>query len=166
MANEYDKNIWATFEKNHDTPLLRDAIGDLQFSAVPAKPKNKTNGKLSPLNHEYFVGDYSTIFMSRNRVRGWNQQGFTVQASGRQCQLHPQAPTMLEVEKNKRIFVQGKEDFYRRLTVRECARLQMFPDDFEFIYENVDVGYKMVGNAVPVGLAFAVATAIKESFRK
>ena len=37
--------------------------------------------------------------MSRNRVRQWNEPAFTVQASGRQCQLHPQAPVMLKVSK-------------------------------------------------------------------
>ena len=39
--------------------------------------------------------------MSRNRVRSWDEQGFTVQASGRQCQLHPQAPKMIFVEKKQ-----------------------------------------------------------------
>ena len=99
--------------------------------------------------------------MSRNRVRSWDEQGFTVQASGRQCQLHPQAPKMIFVEKNKRIFVPGKENLYRRLTVRECARLQGFPDDFEFFYTDVDYGYKMIGNAVPVDLAYIIAKKIK-----
>ncbi len=143
---------------------LRDAIGDLENTAVPALPHNKTNGKLPILNHEYFTGAYSTIFMSRNRVRSWDEQGFTVQASGRQCQLHPQAPKMQFVEKNKRIFVPGKENLYRRLTVRECARLQGFPDNFEFIYNDVDTGYKMIGNAVPVGLAYVIARAIMQCF--
>ena len=142
---------------------LWQAIGDLQKTAIPALPKNKTNGKLEILNHEYFTGAYSTIFMSRNRVRAWNEQGFTVQASGRQCQLHPQAPKMLFVEKNKRIFVPGYEDLYRRLTVRECARLQGFPDNFEFIYTDVDYGYKMIGNAVPVDLAYIIAKQIKNT---
>ena len=139
---------------------LRQAIGDLEKTAIPARPKNKTNGRLPILNHEYYIGAYSTIFMSRNRVRGWDEQGFTVQASGRQCQLHPQAPKMLSVEKNKRIFVPGKEHLYRRLTVRECARLQGFPDDFEFFYSDIDYGYKMIGNAVPVGLARIIAQSI------
>lgn len=76
---------------------------------------------------------------------------------------HPQAPKMLFVEKSKRIFVPGKENLYRRLTVRECARLQGFPDDFEFIYTDVDYGYKMIGNAVPVDLAYIIANRIKET---
>lgn len=145
---------------------LRDAIGDLVDTAVPALPKNKTNGKLEILNHEYFIGAYSTIFMSRNRVRSWDEQAFTVQASGRQCQLHPQAPKMELVAKNKRRFVPGKEELYRRLTVRECARIQGFPDDFEFIYTDVDYGYKMIGNAVPVNLAYIIAKQIMHALKK
>ena len=141
---------------------LKDAIWDLRENAIPALEKNKTNGdKCHIKNHEYFIGDFSSIFMSRNRVRSWKEPGFTVQASGRQCQLHPQAPKMIKIEKDKQIFVPGKESLYRRLTVRECARLQGFPDNFEFIYENLNDGYKMVGNAVPVKLAYYIAKQIK-----
>lgn len=142
---------------------LKDAIWDLQDSVVPALEKNKKNPNTKVLNHEYFQGSYSTIFMSRNRVRSWDETGYTVQASGRQCQLHPQAPKMIKVEKNKQIFVPGKEDLYRRMSVREVARLQCFPDDFEFLYEEVDYGYKMIGNAVPVNLAYHVAKRIMET---
>ncbi|MDU1663883.1 MAG: DNA cytosine methyltransferase [Peptoniphilus harei] len=141
---------------------FRDAIYDLKDNAIPALPKNKTNGeKCNFLNHEYFIGAYSPIFMSRNRVRGWDEQAFTVQASGRQCQLHPQAPKMIKVEKNKQIFKPGSEDLYRRLSVRECARIQGFPDDFEFYYNNLNDAYKMIGNAVPVNLAYEMAKSIK-----
>ena len=141
---------------------FKDIIWDLKDSAVPALPKNMPNSpeNLAILNHEYFEGAYSTIFMSRNRVRGWNEQAFTVQASGRQCQLHPQAPAMIKIDNNKFRFVEGKEDLYRRLTVREAARVQGFPDDFEFIYDKVDTGYKMIGNAVPIELARVIAVAI------
>lgn len=141
---------------------LKDAIGDLQKTAIPALSGNIHNPKAIN-NNEYFQGAYSSIFMSRNRVRGWNEQGFTVQASGRQCQLHPQAPKMHFVKLNKYEFVKGKENLYRRMTVREVARLQGFPDNFKFIYDNVDLGYKMIGNAVPVKLAEVVAKQIKIS---
>lgn len=145
-------------------PTLRDAIWDLKDSAIPAKDKNHTNGlEFKVPNHEYFIGSYSPVFMSRNRVRAWNEPGFTVQASGRQCQLHPQAPKMVKVEKNLQKFVQGKEYLYRRMTVREVARVQTFPDDFIFIYNDVNYGYKMIGNAVPVNLAYHVAMQIKQT---
>ncbi len=148
-------------------PTLRDAIWDLQSSAIPALDKNKTNGdKCIVPNHEFFIGSFSSIFMSRNRVRSWDEPGFTVQASGRQCQLHPQAPKMIKVDANKQIFVPGKEHLYRRMTVREVARVQSFPDDFKFIYEDVNYGYKMIGNAVPVNLAYHVALRIKEVLKE
>lgn len=146
-----------------DIKTLKDAIWDLKDNVIPALPKNKTNGDYCSIpNHEYFTGSYSTIYMSRNRVRAWNQPGYTVQASGRQCQLHPQAPTMIKVEDDMFIFAPGSESLYRRLSVRECARLQTFPDDFKFYYESLNDGYKMVGNAVPVNLAYEVAKSIKK----
>ena len=144
---------------------LRDIIWDLQDTAVPAGEKNHSNPEAIN-NNEYFTGAYSTIFMSRNRVKSWDEQGYTVQASGRQCQLHPQAPKMVKVGKNDCRFVEGKESLYRRMTVREVARVQGFPDDFKFIYDSVDTGYKMIGNAVPVNLAYEIATAIRETLEK
>ena len=99
--------------------------------------------------------------MSRNRVKGWDEQAYTVQASGRQCQLHPRAPKMEKVETNVYKFIKGKEHLYRRMTIREVARVQGFPDDFKYIYDNTNDAYKMIGNAVPVNLAFEIATAIR-----
>lgn len=146
---------------------LRDAIWDLKDSAIPAKDKNKTNGEgcIVP-NHEYYVGSFSPIYMSRNRVKSWDEVAFTVQASGRQCQLHPQAPKMVKLSKDVHSFVVGKESLYRRMSVREVARVQGFSDDFRFIYEDVDYGYKMVGNAVPVNLAYHLAMQIKSTLQQ
>ncbi len=144
---------------------LRDTIWDLQKTAVPAGEKNRHNPN-AVNNNEYFVGAYSPIFMSRNRVRSWDEQAFTVQASGRQCQLHPGAPKMVKVGKDDCRFVEGKESLYRRMTIREIARIQGFPDSFKFIYEYTDNAYKMIGNAVPVNLAFEIASAIKKILEK
>lgn len=140
---------------------LKDIIWDLQSSVLKAQEKNKSNGNLCNIpNHEYMNGNFSTIYMSRNRVRTWDEPSFTIQAGGRHAPIHPQAPKMLFVEPNKRIFVPGKEHLYRRLSVRECARIQCFPDAFKFFYNDIADGYKMVGNAVPVKLAYVIADAI------
>ena len=133
----------------------------MQASAVPSAEKNKHN-PLAINNNEYYTGAYSPIFMSRNRVKSWDEQAYTVQASGRQCQLHPQAPKMVKYGKNDCRFVAGKEHLYRRMTIREVARVQGFPDDFKFIYKDTNTAYKMIGNAVPVNLAYEIALAIKE----
>lgn len=143
---------------------LKDVMADLQKTAVPASEKNYANPQAIN-NNEYFTGSFSTIFMSRNRVKAWNEQGFTVQASGRQCQLHPQAPKMVKYGENDFRFVTGQEHLYRRMTVREVARLQGFPDNFKLIYQKIDDGYKMIGNAVPVQLAYEIAVAIKQVFQ-
>ena len=108
------------------------------------------------------IGGFSSIYMSRNRVRTWEQQSFTIQAGGRHAPIHPQAPEMEFVEQNVRIFVPGKEKLYRRLSVRECARIQTFPDDFIFYYKKIAAGYKMIGNAVPVNLAKFLGESIKK----
>ena len=142
---------------------LKDAIWDLRKNAVPAADKNYTSGpRCKVLNHEFMTGGFSSIYMSRNRVRAWDEQSFTIQAGGRHAPLHPQAPKMQHVESNKKIFVPGSEDLYRRLSVRECARVQTFPDDFEFKYSKVAAGYKMIGNAVPVEFAKALGLSIRK----
>lgn len=133
---------------------LETAISDLKDNVLAAKEGNYTNGnECKVTNHEYMIGGFSSIFMSRNRVRTWDEVSFTIQAGGRHAPIHPQAPTMKFIEQNLREFVRGKEHLYRRLSVRECARIQTFPDSFVFHYSSVVAGYKMIGNAVPVRMA-------------
>lgn len=146
---------------------LKDAIWDIKDNVLPARDKNYTNGNKCHIdNHEYATGSFSTIFMSRNRVRSWDEPSFTIQAGGRHAPLHPQAPKMQFIEQNKRIFVEKQEHLYRRLSVRECARIQTFPDTHKFYYTNVMSGYKMVGNAVPPNLAYYLAKKIHEDMQK
>ncbi|TGB05414.1 DNA cytosine methyltransferase [Halobacillus salinus] len=47
----------------------------------------------------------------------------------------------------------------RSITVREAARLQTFPDDYEFTGTSSDQ-YKMIGNAVPPKFSYKLAQAI------
>jgi DNA (cytosine-5)-methyltransferase 1 len=51
-----------------------------------------------------------------------------------------------------------------RLTTRMVARLQSFPDDWEFIGSKTQA-YRQVGNALPVGLAAAMGRTIKRCLR-
>jgi DNA (cytosine-5)-methyltransferase 1 len=140
---------------------LKQTIWDLKDNALPANCLNYSNGdNCKFLNHEYMIGGFSTIYMSRNRVRSWDDVSFTIQAGGRHAPIHPQAPLMEFVEQDKRIFAPNQEHLYRRLSIRECARIQTFPDDFKFFYKNVTAGYKMIGNAVPVLMAEILANKI------
>ena len=153
------------FEKR---TTLRDAIGDL----ATVQLAQRRNGLIDAIdnlaipNHEYMTGGFSSIYMSRNRVRTWDEPSFTIQAGGRQSPIHPQAPKMRKVDEDHFAFVKGSESLYRRLSVREAARIQTFPDDFIWYYRNIAHGYKMIGNAVPVLLAEIVAQQIRKDIRE
>jgi DNA (cytosine-5)-methyltransferase 1 len=162
----YRKDIGMKFQFPEPTTptdriTLKKAIEDLKDCALPAKEGNYTNGDAClKLNHEYMIGGFSSIYMSRNRVRAWEEVSFTIQAGGRHAPIHPQAPPMTFVSQNVRKFVVGKEHLYRRLSIRECARIQTFPDKFKFYYNNLVSGYKMIGNAVPARMARVLASKI------
>lgn len=159
----YHKSLNKKFsglKKSKKIPVLKDVISGMPEPIATKNGKVSTN--LPMTNHEYMTGGFSTMFMSRNRIRGWDQPSFTVLATARQVPLHPQAPKMTKVSKDVFVFHQPSIDLYRRLSVRECARIQTFPDDFEFVYNRIEDGYKMVGNAVPVNLALAIAKQIKK----
>ena len=139
----------------HHKPTVFEAISDLQDTVVPMGGTPIINA------HEYWEGGYSYIFMSRNRVLDWNKPSFTIQASGRQTSIHPRAPKMIKVEKDVFMFSLKDRELYRRLSARECARIQTFPDDFIFKYKTLNDAYKMIGNAVPVNLAYHIAMSIR-----
>lgn len=53
----------------------------------------------------------------------------------------------------------------RPLTVREYARIQTFPDDWQFA-GNLASQYKQIGNAVPVNLAYAIGRSLIRLFNE
>lgn len=65
---------------------------------------------------------------------------------------------------------EGKKQ--RRLSVRECARIQTFPDDYEFVFKSTygsvsgSEAYKLIGNAVPPLLAYQLALRIEKMWDK
>jgi len=84
-----------------------------------------------------------------SRVMGTDKPSYTIKEKHRSGQLIPIPPT---AEGNMR---------YRRLTVRECLRLQSFPDWWSFP-QGVSTSrkYKLVGEAVPPILAYRLAVHI------
>ena len=74
------------------------------------------------------------------RINNWDRPSDTITATG--PEIHP----------NKK----------RRMSVRECARIQTFPDDFVF-YGSLGNMYKQIGNAVPVLLGEKLAKIIKKN---
>ncbi len=157
----YRKDLGIKFsfpESKNEVVTLKEALMGLPES-TPAKDKNRPNRNLEIQNHEHMNGDFSTMYMSRNRKKSWVDVSFTIQAGGRHAPLHPSSSEMIKVSKDRWIFKNPENR--RRLSVRECARVQTFPDEFIFFYDNVAKGYKMIGNAVPIRLAEEIAKKIK-----
>jgi len=144
---------------------LRDAIFGLPAPKAVTSYSQVASDLQLP-NHEYIVDGYSPLYLSRNRVRTWDEPSFTIQASGRHAPLHPRAPRMEKLGTNRFRFVPGKERMYRRLSVRECARIQAFPDSFHLDYRRIADGYKLVGNAVPVELSRCLAQKLAQCMEK
>jgi DNA (cytosine-5)-methyltransferase 1 len=151
-----DINFDYTFPDGSDKPTV-------QAGSLLAAPSKETDGDPYPIddlyvsNHEHYIGSYSSRYMSRNRVRSWDEAAYTVLANARHQKIHPKAPKMVKVNRDEWKFKEGYEDEYRRYSVREAARLQTFPDEFTFYYDKINDGYKLIGNAVPVNMAEHIA---------
>ncbi len=80
------------------------------------------------------------VFEQSLRISNWEEPSDTITATG--PEIHP----------NKK----------RRLSVRECAILQTFPNDFVF-HGAIGSMYKQIGNAVAVDLAYQIGKLIKKN---
>ncbi len=150
-----------------DQPVtLEQAIGD-----ITEEPNFYTGRKDEPVvdnkrpNHDVLASMFGPFYYRGNRRRGWQQPSFTINATARFAPLHPSSPKMMYFGHEKWNFQRDKMKEYRRLSVRECARIQTFPDNFIFEYDNIEDAYKMIGNAVPPRLGKEIAKAILKAFK-
>jgi DNA (cytosine-5)-methyltransferase 1 len=145
---------------------LSQSIGDLRNNQIiNVNRHEKVNNDVDT----YLEDSWSSQFMSRNRIRTWDEVSYTVPATGRQVPLHPQAPRMVKISPDTFQFIEDDGSYsyngaslYRRLTIHECARIQTFPDTYKLYFDKVEEGYKILGNAVPVKLAECVADSVKK----
>ena len=157
-----DLNVKYDFPKGtYSTPIpLIHAIGDIKETPITYKETDKVTANQKCANHDVLISNFNMFYHKGNRRRGWLQPSFTIHATGDSIPLHPSSPKMLFFGHENWDFQKDKINKYRRLSVRECARIQTFPDNFVFVTNNIKVAYKMIGNAVPPRLGLAIATSI------
>jgi DNA (cytosine-5)-methyltransferase 1 len=107
---------------------------------------------------EFLEQAFHGHYLTRNRKRGWKDLSYTIVANMDHVPLHPQGEPMVYVAKDKWA-LQG--DFNRRLSWRECARIQGLPDD-RFPEEPLVSLYRVIGNAVPPAFGNALLRPVVE----
>lgn len=139
---------------------LERAIGDIKEQPTFYKGSDEIQPNITRPNHDVLASGFSAYYYRGNRRRGWQQPSFTIHATADNAPLHPSSPKMLYFGHEKWEFQASKKNQYRRLSIRECARIQTFPDNFIFEGTDIKALYKMIGNAVPPRLGNVLAKSI------
>jgi DNA (cytosine-5)-methyltransferase 1 len=156
-----------SFPKSTGEPVktIRDAIGDLMDKDENDIPNHKAD-KLSPTNLRRIravkegQGRDSLPEDLQLNCQKKNVQHRHLDTYGRMSWDQP-GPTITARFDSFSRGRFGHPVLDRTITLREGARIQTFPDDFEFLGTKVEVA-RQIGNAVPPVLAEKVAEKIKE----
>jgi DNA (cytosine-5)-methyltransferase 1 len=122
---------------------------------------------------------FSSRYMSRNRIRKWNEPSFTIPAEARQVPANPDSKHMWSPKNFASGTNRPKDNEWPafreqhekhiskslvRLSWRQCAVIQGFPPDYPFSGDIVS-RYRQIGNAVPPPLIEKVAECIMQYFK-
>lgn len=168
-----------------DTKTVRDAIGDLP-SFIPTGNVEKVQGKKVSHTYNFKVSNHFPRFHSERDVQifrmlaedietGRNEyvtseslRNLYTEMTGRDSKVHKYHVLRWDKPSNTipaHLYKDGLRHIHpdpvqaRTITVREAARLQTFPDSYEFISSPGD-NYKMIGNAVPPKFSAKLADAL------
>lgn len=143
----FDYAFPAPIAKDSAKITLRGAIGDLK-TAFPTSNRPIRSYPLNNLEYQYPV-QWSWKYEAGLRWDEWDKPSYTVGTVMASLPLHPDSPRGVR-----------DKDRTRRLSVRECARIQTFPDSFDFRYSRIADGFLMIGNATPPRLAYHIAKSL------
>jgi DNA (cytosine-5)-methyltransferase 1 len=159
-------------KKNKLNLTEKDLFPDVEFSKIKKQyPKAKfffKNLKEPELENK----DLSQMYYSKAKYTKGTQGQIEVNENGIAPTIRSEHHGNIEFrflkKKNggKNINPKNKQ---RRLTVRECARIQTFPDNLKFIFNigskdgiAASNAYKLIGDAVPPLLAYKIAKKIEK----
>ena len=152
-----------SFPKPHDyKPVLRDVLQDVPDSiGVPYGEKKKKLFELVPPGG--YWRDIDPKLAKEYMKSCWNMGGGRTGILRRMSMDEPSLTVLTSPSQKQTERCHPLEA--RPFNVRENARCQSFPDEWEFC-GNVMSQYKQIGNAVPVNLAFDVAKSIYDALDK
>lgn len=91
--------------------------------------------------------------MKRGLYQDLNAPCLTITSHLAKVSLNSRDPVLL---------VDSEKELYRRFTPREAARIQSFPDSFQFAGSEADA-YRQIGNAVPPVMFWHIAKSVAEA---
>ena len=149
-----------TFPKAHSyKPILRDILLDCPDGpGIPYGEKKRKIFELVPAGG--YWKDIDPAIAKEYMKSCWNMEGGRTGILRRMSLDEPSLAVLTSPSQKQTERCHPLEA--RPFTVRENARCQTFPDDWEFC-GNVSAQYKQVGNAVPVNLAYDIAKEIAHS---
>ncbi|WP_217581566.1 DNA cytosine methyltransferase [Lysinibacillus sp. GbtcB16] len=183
ILHSFYQNIMPQYREELRT--VRDAIGDLPHF-IPTGTVQRVNGKNTSHTYNFDVPNHFPRFHSERDIQifrilaedietGRNEYTNTealrqlyTEMTGRQSNVHKYHVLRWNEASNTipaHLYKDGLRHIHpdstqaRSITVREAARLQTFPDNYEFISSTGD-NYKMIGNAVPPKFSAKLASAL------
>lgn len=158
----YRFEVWKMNAAEYGIPQSRQRLFFVgvreDLAGFPVKPRPTTSDRPHSIKwaiedlesvHDESVPNQSQFFKASKAKRG-NGQGDEVSKANEPAYT---------IRANPKSRVQFHYALDRRLTVRECARIQTFPDDFKFPHSMTTSMFE-IGNAVPPVLAHQVASSI------
>lgn len=191
MISDFYKNVMPSLRKPQRT--VADAIGDLP-KIYPLEESIKEKGKKyshAPILSEMVLNHIPRFHSKRDievfrfladDIKSGRKEYTSIEklkelytkVTGKTSNIHkyyvlrndePSNTIPAHLYKDGMRHIHPDPEQARSITVREAARLQTFPDDFEFLGSNM-AQYKMIGNAVPVDFAKIVAEALYKIIKK
>ncbi|MDR1630489.1 MAG: DNA cytosine methyltransferase [Oscillospiraceae bacterium] len=161
----YEVRVWKMFAPDYGIPQRRTRLfficvrNDIyERYGFPNEPEADFAEKHRSI--EWAIGDLEQVtddsvpnqsqYFGASRAKKGNGQG---------DESNKKDKPAYTIRANPKSRVQFHYSLPRRLTVRECARIQTFPDDFIFTHAKT-ASISQIGNAVPPVLAHKVAKSI------
>lgn len=161
----YTVKVWNMFAPDYGVPQRRTRLifmcvrNDIcQKYGFPIEPAKNFKGKYRSI--EWAISDL--VGVTDNSVPNQNEYFGASRAkrgNGQGDESNKKDKPAYTIRANPKSRVQFHYSLDRRLTVRECARIQTFPDDFTFSFSKT-VSISQIGNAVPPMLAYLVAESV------
>lgn len=171
-AEGYAVRVWKMFAPDYGVPQRRTRLifmcvrkDIFENYGFPEEPEARFKGKHRSI--EWAIGDL--IGVTDNSVVP-NQGDFfgaskAKKGNGQGDESNKKDLPAYTIRANPKSRVQFHYSLDRRLTVRECARIQTFPDDFVFKFSKT-VNISQIGNAVPPIMAYMVAQSVEQYLDK